>query len=156
MARTLTPGVDGRPDLGDTRAAMSEANVELVRKAWDAWLGGDLDSLFATYFDQEAVYDLGHFREWPDQTYRGIDGIRRGLTEWLEVWQAWEAGVDEILAAPDGRVVVLTWQRGKGRQSGLPVEMEWAQIVTVSDGRITRVAAYDDRSQALEAAKVTR
>jgi ketosteroid isomerase-like protein len=131
---------------------MSQENVETVRKAWDAWLRGDMESLFASYFDRDAVYDLTHFREWPDHTYRRIDGIRRGLTEWREVWDAWEAGVDEILAVPDGRVVVLTWQRGKGRQSGLPMDMEWAQIVTVRDGKITRVDAYDDRSEALEAA----
>jgi ketosteroid isomerase-like protein len=32
------------------------------------------------------------------------------------------------------------------------MDMEWAQIVTVRDGKITRVAAYDDRAEALEAA----
>jgi ketosteroid isomerase-like protein len=95
---------------------MSEENVETVRGAWDAWLGGDLDALFASYFDADAVYDLTHFPEWPDHTYRGIDGVRQGLTEWLSVWTDWEAGVDQILAAPDDRVVVLTWQRGKGRE----------------------------------------
>jgi ketosteroid isomerase-like protein len=92
---------------------MSRENLETVGKAWDAWLRGDLDSLFATYFDPDAVYDLTHFREWRDQTYRGLDGVRRGLTEWLEVWEAREARVDDVVAAPDGRVVVLTWQRGK-------------------------------------------
>jgi ketosteroid isomerase-like protein len=131
---------------------MSQENVEIVRKAWDVWLRGDLEALFASSFDRDAIYDLTHFREWPDHTYRGIEGIRRGLTEWLEVWEAWEAGVDEVLACPDGRVVVLTWQRGTGRQSGLPMDMEWAQIITLRDGKITRVDAYDDRSAALEAA----
>lgn len=83
----------------------------------------------------------------------GVYGVRRGLTEWLDVWDAWEAGVDNVFAAPDGRVVVLTWQRGKGRQSGLPINMEWrAQVITLRDGRIARVDAYDDRAEALEAA----
>ena len=97
---------------------MAQENVEIVREAWGAWLRGDLDTLFANYFDREAIYDLTHFREWPDNTYQGIDGVRRGLTEWLAVWEAWEARVDDVLAAPDGRVVVLTWQRGKGRGVG--------------------------------------
>ena len=141
----------GEPDRGETGRAISQDNVEVVRKAWDAWLGGHLDTLFAGYFDRDAIYDLTHFREWPDAIYGGTEGVRRGLTEWLAVSEAWEAGVDEILAAPDGRVVVLTWQRGKDRQSGLPMKMEWAQIVTVRDGRISRVYAYDDRSKALKA-----
>jgi ketosteroid isomerase-like protein len=131
---------------------MSQENVDIVREAWDAWLRGDLDALFGSYFDPDAVYDLTQFREWPDHTYRGIDGIRRGLTEWLDVWVAFEAGVDEILAVPDGRVVVLTWQRGEGRQSGLPMDFDWAQIVTLRDGKISRVDAYDDRTEALDAA----
>jgi ketosteroid isomerase-like protein len=130
---------------------MSQENVELVREAWDAWLGGDLDTLFARYFDRNATYDLTHFREWPDAIYGDAEGVRRGLTEWLAVREASEAGVEDILAAPDGRVVALTWQRGTDRQSGLPMKMEWAQVVTVRDGRITRVSAYDDRSKALQA-----
>jgi len=136
----------------DTASAMSDENVETVRRAWDAWLGGDLETLFGTYFDADSIYDLTHFREWPDHTYRGVDGVRRGLTEWLSVWTDWKAGVDEILPAPDGRVVVLTWQRGKGRESGLPMSMEWAQVITVKDGKFRRVEAYDDRREALEAA----
>ena len=44
------------------------------------------------------------------------------------------------------------WQRGKGRESGLPMSMEWAQVISVRDGKITRVDAYDNRQEALEAA----
>ena len=31
---------------------MSQENVETVREAWDAWLRGDMDALFASYFDR--------------------------------------------------------------------------------------------------------
>jgi ketosteroid isomerase-like protein len=34
--------------------------------------------------------------------------------------------------------------------------MEWAQVITVRDGRITRVDAYDDRSQAVEATGLSK
>lgn len=95
---------------------------------------------------------MTHFRDWPDVTYRGDKGARRFLDEWLEVWDQHESGVDEILAAPDGRIVSLAWQRGKGRHSGLPMEIEWAQITTLRDGKIVRIDNYDERSTALEAA----
>ena len=32
------------------------------------------------------------------------------------------------------------------------MDMKWAQIATVSEGKIIRVENYDDRSKALEAA----
>jgi ketosteroid isomerase-like protein len=73
------------------------------------------------------------------------------LYEWLEVWDAYEVGVEDILVADDGRVVSLAWQRGKGRESGLVMEMVWAQISTLRDGKIVRIDNYDDRSEALEA-----
>jgi ketosteroid isomerase-like protein len=135
---------------------MSQENVDTVREAWDAWLRGDMDALFASYFDRDVVYDLTHFREWPDHTYRGLEGVRRLLAEWRELWVAFEAGVDEILAVPDGRVVVLSWQRGKGRQSGLPMDMNWAQIISVRDGKMTRVDAFDDRAEALRTAGLSK
>ena len=125
--------------------------MELVRQAWDAWLRGDVDDLFA-FFHPEIVWDMTHFRDWPDATYRGDEGVRRFLDEWLEVWDEYEVGVAEILAAPDGRIVSLAWQRGKGRRSELPMEMEWAQITTMRDGKIIQMDNYDRRSQALEAA----
>lgn len=130
---------------------MAQENVEILSESWDLWVHGDAEGMFER-FDPEIVWDLTHFREWPDRTYRGIEGVRRFLREWLEVWDAYEVGIDETVAAPDGRVVVLAWQRGKGRHSGLPMEMEWAQIVTVRDGKVMRVENYASRDEALEAA----
>ena len=128
-----------------------EQNVDLVREAWDAWLRGDVNDLFA-FWDPEIGWDMTHFRDWPDATYRGDEGVRRFLNDWLEVWDDYDVGLDEILAAPDGRIVTLAWQRGKGRHSGLPMEMEWAQVTTLRDGKVIRIDNYDERSKALEAA----
>jgi ketosteroid isomerase-like protein len=93
-----------------------------------------------------------HYRDWPEPAYRGIAGVERFLNEWRAVWDDYEVQVDEVLPAPDGRVVSLIHHRGKGRESGLALDMENAQIATVRDGKVTRVDNYDDRVQALEAA----
>jgi ketosteroid isomerase-like protein len=135
----------------DTAEAMSQENMETVRRSWEAWGNGDLDRLFALW-DPEIVWDLTHFSEWPESRYDGHDGMKRFLTEWLEVWEDYEVGLDEIHLAPDGRIVSLAWQRGKGKQSGLEMKMEWAQIITVRDGKVTRIDNYDDQSAALAAA----
>jgi ketosteroid isomerase-like protein len=130
---------------------MSQENVELMRRAWDAWNRGDSARVFAV-FDAETVWDSSHYRDWPDDRYDGIAGVEHFLNEWLAVWDAYEVQVEEVLAAPDGRVVSLFRQRGKGRESGLGLDMAMALIATVSDGKITRVDTYDDRSEALHAA----
>jgi ketosteroid isomerase-like protein len=129
---------------------MSRENVEILRQAWDAWLRGDLPGLFS-HNDPEVVWDTSHFRDWPESAYHGIEGVERFLTEWLDVWDDYEAGVEEIIAVPDGRVVTLFWWRGKGRDSGVPMYLENALIATLRDGKITYIEIYDDRTEALEA-----
>jgi ketosteroid isomerase-like protein len=132
---------------------MSRENVEVVRKAWDAWLRGDMAGLFGQ-FDPDIVWDTSHFRDWPESAYYGIDGVERFLREWLDVWDDYEVEVEAVLAAPDGRVVSLICHHGKGRSSGLPMELEMAQIATVHGGKITQLDNYDDRPEALEAAEL--
>jgi ketosteroid isomerase-like protein len=125
--------------------------VEIVGQGWGAWLRGDLPVLFRL-FDPEIVLDLNHFRDWPESAYYGPDGAERFLTEWLDVWPDLDISVEEVIVAPAGRVVSLTLQRGKGRHSGVAMELEMAVIATIRDGEIVRLENWEDRSQALEAA----
>ena len=129
---------------------MSRQNVEIVRRAWDAWGRGDLDGLLAVC-TADLIFGMTHVRDWPEPEYRGHDGLRRFLTEWLEVWYGFEVGVDELIPAADGRVVSLFWQRGKGRQSGLSMDTEWGIVTTMRGERIARIENYDDRAEALKA-----
>jgi ketosteroid isomerase-like protein len=64
----------------------------------------------------------------------------------------YEADVEKLLPAPDGRVVSLITHRAKGRESGLPMHLPMALIATLRNGKIIRFDAYDDRAAALDAA----
>jgi ketosteroid isomerase-like protein len=64
---------------------VSEENVQIIRRAWEAYLRGDMDALVSLW-DPEVVWDLQHFRNWPESGYHGVDGVRQFLTEWLELW----------------------------------------------------------------------
>jgi ketosteroid isomerase-like protein len=101
---------------------------------------------------EDVIFGTTHMRDRPEPEYRGHNGFRRFLTEWLEVWDGFEVGVDELIPAPDGRVVSLFWQRGKGRHSGLSMDVAWAIVTTVRGDRIARSEVYDDRAEALKAA----
>jgi ketosteroid isomerase-like protein len=129
---------------------VSAENVEIVRRAWDAWGRGDIDGLVALVA-QDAVFDTAHLRDWPEPEYVGHAGFRRFFTEWLEVWGGFETGVDEHVATPDGRVVSLFWQRGKGWRSGLGMDVKWAVIATVRDDKLLKVDVYESREEALKA-----
>jgi ketosteroid isomerase-like protein len=129
----------------------AQENVEIVRRGWDAWARGDLPGAFREY-DPEVVWDMSHYRDSPESEYRGTEAVERYFNDFLAILDDYEIGIDEILAAPDGRVVTLYWQRGRGRRSGLAVEAEVAHIATVRDGKITRIEIYSDHAEALEAA----
>ena len=102
-------------------------------------------------YDPDVVWDMSHYRDVPESGFRGLENGERFFSEWLDIWVDHEAGIDEMLVAPDGRVVTLYWQRGKGRTSGLAMHQEIAHIATVRDGKITHIEIYDDRAEALEA-----
>ena len=75
---------------------MSQENVEIVRLAWEAWIKGDLDALFA-FFDPAVEWDTTNVEGWlEDSTYRGHAGVRRFLEEWLSSWERYEAGVEVL------------------------------------------------------------
>ena len=130
---------------------MSQDNGRLVQRTWDAWSRGDLDATFAET-DPAFEWDLSRF-PWPDeQLIRGEAAVRRFFEQWRASWATYEAGVDEFVDLGDDRVLTLCWQRGRGTESSAATEMKWAQILTVRDGRLLRVANYADRAEALEAA----
>jgi ketosteroid isomerase-like protein len=130
---------------------MSQDNVEIVQAGWDAWLRGDMPALFS-WFAPDVVWDTSHFHDWPESSYHGIEGVERFLSEWRDVWDDYQLTVEDVRAAPDGRVVSLIVQRGKGRSSGLEMEMKTAQVATLRNGKVTRIDNYEDRAEALEAA----
>ena len=127
---------------------MSQENVDIVRKACEAWMTTGKRVL--ELLDPEVEWDTTHFEGWPEsKVYSGREEVSRFLDEWLASWDAYEAGVDEILDAGD-RVVALWWQRMTGRESGVPVELASAQVWTLRDGRVIRIDNYTDRAEALE------
>jgi ketosteroid isomerase-like protein len=131
---------------------MSQENVEIVRRGWEAWRMGDLDALVALY-DPGVEWDTTHYEGWPeDGVYRGRAGVRRFLEQWLASWERYETGVDEIIDAGGDCVVVLCWQQGVGPGSDAPGRMEWTQVCRLRNGLVWRLEAWSDRQKALESA----
>ena len=137
---------------------MSEENVELVRR-WHAWLPDlrDLDPA-----DDDAVADRA-FRDYLDESFElrlpdypdgePIFRGREGLSQWIErlrgVWAEWRFEPERFIEASD-RVVVLVKIVARGN-SGVPVEMPTAHVVTLHGGRIASARAYRHGTEALEA-----
>ena len=131
---------------------MSQENVEIVRRGYERFATtGDLDPDIAS---PDFVWDMSNYDGWPEQQiYEGVDGVRGFLADWVSAWDDWELEVEGLLDGGD-KVVALLVQRGQSKTAGMPVEMSFAQVWTVRDGKQSRMDMYSDRRKALDAAGV--
>lgn len=134
----------------DTGWAMSQRNVEIVQVGYERFAA--TGELVVEIVTPDFVWDMSNFRGWPErQIYEGTEGARTFLEEWMAAWDDWELEIDALHDAGD-KVVALVRQRGRSKAAGTPVEMSFAQVWTLRDGKQARMDMYSDRTEALEAA----
>jgi ketosteroid isomerase-like protein len=133
---------------------MSQENVEIIRRMYDAAAHRDSDAVLALY-DPEVEVDMSHApcRDLVGQRlYHGHDGLRAFYREWNGAWEVVESDVEELIDAGE-RVISVETTRGRGLASGAVVELHQCGIWTIRAGRIVRVEWLDaTREEALEAA----
>ena len=130
---------------------MSEENVKLVREAFEAFQGGDLEKT-AQLVDPEVEFHgtVGGLQE--GQVAHGQSQIDQQFeAEDLEAWEERRLEPEEFIDAGDN-VVILVHEYRRGRGSGVELETKTAVVVGVSGGRVVRIQGYMDRDAALEAA----
>jgi ketosteroid isomerase-like protein len=59
---------------------------------------------------------------------------------------------EELADLGDGRVVVIGRQKGSGLSSGAAFDTDWAVLITLSAGLVSREQFFFDRAEALAAA----
>ena len=132
---------------------MSQENVDIVREAFEAFLGGDRETT-AKLVDPEVEFHgtvggleegrIAHGQSQIDQIFEAED---------LEAWEERRLEAEEFIDAGDN-VVVLLHEYRRGRGSGVELETKTAVVAAVSGGRVVRIQGYMDRDAALEAVGV--
>ena len=131
---------------------MSEENVEIVRRVYDAVARRDAETVLALY-DAEVEWDWTRVPGLFGQggLYRGREGLRAWFREWSEGLEHIEYEAEELIATDD-HVISKSDMRGRGRTSGVEVGATLYAVWTFRDGKIVRVAWFSSRPEALEAA----
>jgi uncharacterized protein len=129
---------------------MSQENVEIVRRLFDARNQGDVEAMLAC-LTPEIEFDYSASRGPWAGMFRGHQAVRRGWETLAETFDhvRWEA--DEFIDAGD-TVVVPARFFYRGRASGVEGVARGAQVYWLEDGKIARFLQCQDRAQALEAA----
>jgi len=88
-------------------------------------------------------------------TYRGRDGVRRRLEEWLASFDDFHYEVEAIVDCGGDQVLVQATEVGRGAVSGAEARSTNYQLLTIRGGMITRIHEFYDRGNALDAAGLT-
>jgi ketosteroid isomerase-like protein len=130
---------------------MSQENIEVVRRGYEAYARGDLGELLEI-MDPEVEWTPAIGPLLGVEPVRGTDGLKRFLTEDLP------AGFDDFEAKPlsmedlGDAVLVHTRYAGRGPASGVPVSLEAFTLITLRDGKTVSLRDYETKAEALEAA----
>ena len=85
-------------------------------------------------------------------SYRGREGVRRRLEEWLESFDEYRWEVQRITDCGGGEVLVDATDVGRGAKSGAEVRTTEYDLVTIRHGMIVRIREFYDKRAALKAA----
>ena len=129
---------------------MSEENVEIVRRSYEAFMEGNAEAALAAY-SPDTEWDDTRFRP-EGKVHRGRDELTQVVRAWSGAWTDYSIKLERVLDAGDDRVVVIWEERGTGKGSGLQVSTQVAAVVALDRSRIAHSIIYSDPAEALEAA----
>jgi ketosteroid isomerase-like protein len=127
---------------------MSEENVEIVRRGWDAYERGDLSAAFANLSPDLVT----HVMQGAVGTYHGPEGLLQSLIDWAEGFDELDQKAEEFIDAGHGQVIVRVHQTARLTDSSAPVEGIFWFVTTVREGNLVRVEVWNDKDEALKAA----
>ena len=128
---------------------MSQENVEVVRRAFEAWNQGGAESAKRFWAEDYEFHDPPNF---PDsRVVRGRDAIAAYQTDQVRVLGDMKFALVDVRER-DQTVVSRIELTIHGPASGIDVPGEIAQVIEVADGRVQRLRVFMTWEEALEAA----
>ena len=128
---------------------MSEENVEVARRSFEAWNEGGVEASLPTWSEDPEWHDPPTF---PDaDVHRGTDAVAARLAELRSVLPH-RVEIEDAFPVGDHEVMLKLGFYGEGGGSGVPVEQPMGCIVRVNNGKIDRWRPFLSYADALDAA----
>jgi ketosteroid isomerase-like protein len=128
-----------------------EQDVEVVWRAYEAFDSGDR-AAFAHFLAPDVEWHSVAAPLVGVGTIRGREAMLKFAFEDMpEAIEGFRARPDEITDLGNHRVLVAGVFQGRGRTSGVEVNMRVASVYEIRDGMVASVRDYGSRDEALEA-----
>jgi ketosteroid isomerase-like protein len=133
---------------------VSGENLELAREGYEALNRGEVDRFLTEFNHPDHEFYPGVKAPSIPEVVRGRDAMRAWIEQWYrDPWEEQlQMDVERIQELDDGRVLALLTLRAKGHGSGVPVQNEYAHILTFRDGLCVRTDGFPTWKRALKAA----
>ena len=130
---------------------MSQENVEVVYRAYDAIRRGDREAFVGEMHPE--VEGRVYLMEVEGTVYRGHLGMRRFMDDVFSVFPDWHP---EVVRTTDYGDTVLAEIKaaGRGTSSGVTLEMPAWQVIKFRDGKAVWWRGYGNRAEALKAVEL--
>jgi ketosteroid isomerase-like protein len=128
---------------------VSEANVDFLRRGYDALQRGDI-AAFKSVARGRLEDDFEFHQVWDGRVLRGYEGTIEWLEDTSETWAEYSQSVDEIAEFGD-RILVVVRIEARGGGSGVPVTQQIAVVWTFDGERAVEARSFTSREEALDA-----
>ncbi len=133
---------------------MSQENAEILLSASKAASAGttvEEREFFLSILDPEIAWIVRGGPLDLQGEFHGIDRARDYYARWASAWEEWDWEIEEAREQGD-LVITQTWLTGRGRGSGVVLDMRIGQVWTFRHGKVVRYEALPTWQEALEAA----
>ena len=127
---------------------MSQENVEIVRRVFDAFNRRDI-AAFIELLDRDVEW-VPVLAVLEGSVYRGHADIRRWIKDLDTDWEFFEVYYEELRDLGD-RVLVSGHWRARGLASGVEVENPGTYLYEIKGGKVVSMRTFTDYAEALEA-----
>ena len=123
--------------------------MNAVRRAWGA-ISSHGELPFEVW-DEDLRVD--NMPEWPIRgPYEGHEGLVHWRDDLCEVIENLHFDVREVIELDDGRVLSIQRATGRAVHTGIEMDVLWASVLTLRNGKIVHAQGYWTPEQAREAA----
>jgi ketosteroid isomerase-like protein len=135
-------------------AAVDERHRELAIRGYAAVNRGDVEAALEAVDPSMELVSSGAFLD-QGVVYRGHEGVRQFFAMLGDAFEEISYEPKELIEVDEDRLLVILRLRGRGKESGLDVELEGAHLWTIRDLKAVRLETFVDARAGRAAAGLT-
>jgi ketosteroid isomerase-like protein len=124
---------------------MSQENVEIVVRQFECVNVRDFAGVMDAWAEDVTLIVRGELGPFAGDTATGKAAVGEWFADWFrEFGRDYHFDIEETRVSGD-RVFVFATHHGRGRHSGVPVELGSAYVYTLRGGQVSRVEIWADQ-----------